>query len=455
MQSKTGVYVLEEGANALVTRAWLCEHAEKSIDIQYFIFSTDNIGLIACDYIVRAADRGVKVRILVDDIMVDTDLEDLLVLNAHKNIDIKIYNPGVNLGKNIFQKMGKFATDFRQANLRMHNKTFTVDDRVVITGGRNLADEYFDYDSKHNFRDRDVLLIGKATKEVSKSYDLYWSSDLCVSANLIASDSSDVIDPNSAYNILHEYSCDSTNFSPNIRERINGFKNVIDQIKKDGALIWVEDIQFVADNPGKNDGLNGLEGGGITTSALVTLVNEAKATIDIQTPYLVTTDESRKLFKEIVDRGVRIRILTNSLASTDALEAFSAYQSEREELLATGVEIYEFRPDAEECRSLMRADIHPDSIPIFGLHAKTMVIDTVVAVIGTFNLDPRSSHLNTECLTVLRSRIVAAQVLESIETSFKSENSWPISHEFNPDSINSTSRRVGAWIRKVVPKSIL
>ncbi|HIE45470.1 MAG TPA: phospholipase D family protein, partial [Flavobacteriaceae bacterium] len=166
LNTKTGVYVLENGTNSMITRAWLCEAAEKTIDIQYFIFSTDNVGLIACDYLVRAADKGIKIRILVDDFMVNTRIEDVLTLNSHKNISIKIYNPGVNIGKNLIGKITKFATDFRGANQRMHNKTFIVDDKVVITGGRNIADEYFDYDHDYNFRDRDVLLIGKNSKTI-------------------------------------------------------------------------------------------------------------------------------------------------------------------------------------------------------------------------------------------------------------------------------------------------
>ncbi len=178
MKDSTGVYVLEDGSGSMVARAWLTEYAENTIDIQYFIFSTDNVGLIACDYLIRAANRGVKVRIIVDDIMVDADIEDILIFNSHENITVKIYNPGVNLGKNIFSKITKFATDFRSANQRMHNKTFTVDGKVVITGGRNIADEYFDYDHEYNFRDRDILLLGKASDQVNLSFNKFWNSPL-------------------------------------------------------------------------------------------------------------------------------------------------------------------------------------------------------------------------------------------------------------------------------------
>ena len=140
MNTKTGVYVLEDGDGSMVARAWLSEYAEKSIDIQYFIFTADNVGLIAADYLVRAADRGVKVRILVDDVMVEADDEKLLILDSHKNISIKIYNPSTNVGKNLSNKVYNLTHDFRGANQRMHNKTFIVDGKVVITGGRNIAD---------------------------------------------------------------------------------------------------------------------------------------------------------------------------------------------------------------------------------------------------------------------------------------------------------------------------
>ncbi len=191
MRTKTGVYVLEDGAGSMVSRAWLTEYAEETIDIQYFIFSTDNVGLIACDYLVRAADRGVKVRILVDDIMVDAQLEDIVTIDSHENISVKIYNPGFNLGKSIIAKAKKVLTDFRSVNQRMHNKTFIVDDKVVITGGRNIADEYFDYDHEYNFRDRDVLLLGKATKSVGSSFSEFWDNTLSVSINELSDELND------------------------------------------------------------------------------------------------------------------------------------------------------------------------------------------------------------------------------------------------------------------------
>jgi len=200
-----------------------------------------------------------------------------------------------------------------------------------------------------------------------------------------------------------------------------------------------------------------LSGGGYTTDALIELVKSAKKSLEIQTPYLITTQLSRNLFKEAVQRGVKIRILTNSLASTDNLEAFNGYQRDRKELLKTGVEIYEFKPDAAESYKMMTGELQ-DSLkvkPIFGFHAKSMVVDRQISVIGTFNLDPRSANLNTECLAIIDNKKVATTVLKGMEIEFNPENSWQTTLDSNPDSEVKIIKRIKSWTRKVVPKGIL
>lgn len=457
LKTKTGVYVLEDGGGAMVTRAWLTEYAEETIDIQYFIFSMDNVGLIACDYLVRAADRGVKVRLLVDDIMVDADVQDILTLDSHDNITIKVYNPGVNLGKNIFDKLGKFATDFRSANQRMHNKTFIVDGKVVITGGRNIADEYFDYDHEYNFRDRDVLLLGKETKKVNSSFLNFWNNDLSVPVTSMIVDVPDNITNENRFDKLHEYACNPDNFWPQVREKIKNLPAAFPVMINSGALVWVDEVEFASDEPGKNDGNSGLGGGGISTSKLIRLVKNAKHSIDIQSPYLITTQLARELFQDATNRGVKIRILTNSLASTDNLEAFSGYQKDRKALLETGVRIFEFRPDAAERKKIMTGELQAtlDYQPIFGLHSKSMIVDGEITVIGTFNLDPRSANLNTECLAIIHSEQVSKQVLQGMEEEFKPENAWETTLKYNPDKEVGNVKRIKTWTRKILPKDIL
>ncbi len=457
MQRKTGVYVLEDGGGSLITRAWLSEHAENTIDIQYFIFSSDNVGLIACDYLVRAADRGVKVRILIDDIMVDAGIYELLTLDSHENIEIKIYNPGINLGKNIVNKVVQFSTNFRSVNQRMHNKTFVVDGNVVITGGRNIADEYFDYDHEYNFRDRDVLFLGKAVQDVQTSFTQFWENDLSVAVTSLVKNE-DVQDLDTKrFERLHQYACNPDNFWPQVRARIVDLSQSFEDVLQSGKFVWIDDVQFVSDIPGKNDGSHGLAGGGVSTDRLIALVQHAKVSIDIQSPYLITTELGRNLFKDAVQRGVKVRILTNSLASTDNLEAFSGYQRDRAKLLSTGVEIYEFKPDAAERYQVMTGALQEkiNFTPIFGLHAKSMVIDGIITVVGTFNLDPRSANLNTECVTIIYDKQISTQVLRGMEVEFKSENAWHTTTTFNPDKVAGAKKQVKTWTRTVVPRAIL
>ena len=389
--------------------------------------------------------------------MVDADIQDVLTLNSHENITIKIYNPGVNLGKNIFSKLKKFTTDFRSANQRMHNKTFIVDGKVVITGGRNIADEYFDYDHEYNFRDRDVLLIGKVTNDVNTSFFEFWDSSLSVDVKKLVDEEFENSSEENKFEKLHEYACNPENFWPQIRSQIENLPAAFNEIKKSGELIWVDDVSFVSDMPGKNDGTSGLGGGGISTSKLIELVKNAKHSLEIQSPYLITSQLGKNLFRDAVNRGVKVRILTNSLASTDNLEAFSSYQTDREKLLDTGVKIYEFRPDAAERKKIMTGKLQKtlNYSPIFGLHSKTMVVDDEITVIGTFNLDPRSANLNTECVAIIKSRKVAKEVLKGIEIEFKPENSWEISKTSNPDSKVNNLKRLKTWTRKILPKEIL
>lgn len=447
---------MEEGDASMISRAWLCGAAEKTIDIQYFIFSTDNIGLIAVDYLLRAADRGVKVRILVDDVMVEADAEELLAVDAHPNLEIRIYNPTANVGKNLPQKLKSMATDFKEFNQRMHNKTFIVDNKVVITGGRNIADEYFDYDHEYNFRDRDVLLIGKVANDVENSFTQFWNSKLSVPISQIAESKDYTLNSKTAYEYLHQYSCNPENFWPAVREQIKKMPETFQQFQKTGELVWVDNVRFVSDVPGKNE-IESLNGGGVTTDSLISLIKSAKKSINIQSPYLITTDLGQQLFKAVVQRGVTVNVLTNSLSSTDNLEAFSGYQREREKLLSTGVHVFEFKPDAAVRFKVMTGALQKkmNFTPRFGLHAKSMVIDSAVAVIGTFNLDPRSANLNTECVTIIRDKKIAGDLFQAMAVDRRPENAWETTAGSNPDGEAGWWKRLNVWFRGLVPKSIL
>ncbi|MGL1888952.1 MAG: phospholipase D family protein [Reichenbachiella sp.] len=456
-QDKTGVYVLEEGDISMTFRAWFTAAAQESIDIQYFIFSADNIGLIAIDYLIKAANRGVKVRLLVDDILVEADAEDLVALDSHPNLSIKIYNPTANIGKTIGKKIGSMVTDFRGFNQRMHNKTFIVDSKIVITGGRNIADEYFDYDHEYNFRDRDVLLMGKATDLVQDSFEGFWNNDLSMAISDIVKVNEDDIKAKIKMEYLNQYACNPDNFWPEVRENIQRVPMFIQLLENQNEIIWTDNLSFVSDIPGKNNGEKGLSGGGTSTDSLIQLIQNAKSSISIQSPYLVTTELSQSLFKAAVDRGVKVKVLTNSLSSTDNLEAFSGYKRERDQLLAIGVELYEFRPDAAIRYEVMTGALQKEMnfTPKFGLHAKSMVIDQSTAVVGTFNLDPRSANLNTECIVIIREDQIAQKLHQIMKNEMLPENAWAVTANSNPDDEAGRAKQFQLWLRGVVPKSIL
>lgn len=451
---KTGVFVLEEGEEAITSRAHLSQAAQKTMDVQYFIFSEDNVGTISCDYMLRAACKGVKVRVLVDDLMVDLNPDYILALSQHRNIAIKIYNPNLNIGKNLPSKLYETVTDFRGINQRMHHKTFIVDHAVAITGGRNIADEYFDYDHEYNFRDRDVLLMGKIVDDIQAAFDQYWDHGLSISIEDLVDYSSHSIDPMDTYKWVQDYANDSLNFWPEIRSQI---PDVMDKILNSDRFYWVDSISFISDIPGKNDASDGLSGGGLTTDALINLVKNAKKEIYIQSPYLIISDLGYHLFKNAVDKGVNVTILTNSLCSTDNLEAFSGYQRNRKRLIEAGINIYEYRPDAEIRRKLMKGSLQKklDFVPIFGLHAKTMVVDQNISVIGTFNLDPRSANLNTECITILYDDRINTDIKELTKQELLPENAWKVTKDFNPDKEAGFGKRMKLWTRKLIPTSIL
>ncbi|NVJ61935.1 MAG: phospholipase D family protein [Gammaproteobacteria bacterium] len=457
MSSETAVLPLETGKSAILTRAWLSDAAEKTIDVQYFIFSRDNTGLIAFNYLVRAAQRGVKVRVLVDDFMLEFEEEEILALASHPNIQIKIFNPGVSLGKNIVEKITTFVTDFKGANHRMHNKLFIVDGKALITGGRNVEGMYFDFDHHYNFRDRDILLIGNTVNAGQGYFNDYWNNRLSVDVHEVLNDVSLPDDYRNTLNKLNEYACNPNNYWPQIREAVVNLPDVFAEIEKSGELVWTKKAELVCDAPEKKTLTSTGTELSLTTERLIKLISESNQNIEIQTPYLVTTEPTRNLFKQKVSEGVRIRVLTNSLASTDNVEAFSGYQRDREELLATGIEVYEFKPDAKVRLDISSSELQNNlgHTAIFGMHAKTMIIDGKITVIGTFNLDPRSANLNTECLAIINNESITESVLEGVEEEFKPENSWRVTKEFNPDNEVDLSKRLKTRTRYIIPKDVL
>lgn len=455
-RGQSGIYVLDSGAEALMARAWLADHAQHSIEVQYFIWSTDNIGILAAEALLRAAKRGVQVNVIVDDLLIDAEDKTLIALSRHPNINIRIYNPKNSVGVPLQKRVLNIATDFRGVNQRMHNKTFIVDGKVAITGGRNMAAEYYDYNQKFNFRDRDALLLGDVVTSMQSSFREFWESELSVPVaerynglglmkKRVQIGDDEVI---AIQQRLHDYAGSPANFSAEVRTAIDEVGPAAQRMTAE--IAWGK-AEFISDKPGKNDSLISLSGGGLTTTVLAQLIDNAQEKIVIQSPYLVLSDAAFELFKRARARGVQIRINTNSLASTDNLPAFSGYRNQREELLGIGLEIFEYKPDAATQRQMMqKSGTVSTTLPTTALHAKTLIVDSKIAYIGTFNLDPRSENLNTEAGVIIYNEELAQMIEAVIETDMRAENSWNASTD-KPDSYVPATKRSKLRMFQMMP----
>jgi cardiolipin synthase C len=361
----------------------------------------------------------------------------------------------------LHKRLYNAVTDFRGINQRMHDKTLVIDGKVAITGGRNMAAEYFDFNHEYNFRDRDVLLLGPAAKAMQANFEVFWGSELAVAVESLydglglMQKNVRVDDPvvQQVYRELHAYARSPENFAPEVRAAIDAapasFVHLAQQMR------WSE-VEFISDRPGKNEMRVRLDGGGRTSSALARLLQGAQQRVVIQSPYLVPSREAAALLRGLRARKVAVRISTNSLASTDNLPAFSGYRNQRDSLLEMGLQIFEYKPAPEVQHQLIqRLAATQRAAPVFALHAKTMVIDGRSLYIGTFNFDPRSQNLNTEVGVIIHDEVLARAVEASIETDMAPGNSWDAAAD-DPDRHAPLGKRSKVRLYQVMPiKSLL
>jgi putative cardiolipin synthase len=422
-ERESGFLVLDRGEEALLWRGALAERAERTIDAQYYIWSEDNVGTIAAERLLRAAERGVRVRVLVDDLPISTDPRFLAMLDAHARVEIRVYNPGGYVGRASVSKALAFLGEFQRMNRRMHNKALIVDGAVAVIGGRNVADEYYDMHREYNFRDRDVLAVGPVVAQAAQAFDRYWNSVWAVPVEALLEWRAGDAEREAYYAQLHAYADDPAHFPERFHEALAQTRQRLGDPRD--ALAWGE-ARLVYDVPGKNDDPASMNAYGEMGRQLTELVSGARAEVLAETPYLAMMPGTLALASELRSRGVRVRILTNSLASTDAAFAFSRYVGQRGELLALGLELHEWMPHPADYPEIVPR-LHRMAKPArLGLHAKSMVIDRSVAFIGSFNMDPRSTHLNTEMGVLVRSPDLAARLAASIERDMEPRNSWKV-----------------------------
>ena len=390
---QSGVHSLADAHDAIVARLVLADAAQRSLDVQYYIWKEDLIGKVMIEHLLRAADRGVRVRLLLDDIGTRPSDEVLLAVDSHPNIEVRMFNPA-NLRS---PRVLGVVAEIGRLNKRMHNKSFTVDGQVSIVGGRNIGDEYFAAHAGANFADLDVAVIGPVVKEVSAEFDLYWNHPAAIPIAALSHQNTtpEAIAEKRAALIAYREAAGQSTYAESLRE--SEFARELRS--RNISFSWGR-AMIVNDNPDK-----------VFTSSAQTethlapqlreVVDKTNRELFIVSPYFVPGKQGVALLAGVRQRGSRVVVITNSLASTDGVPVHSKYKLYRKPLLQAGVELYEIKPTptSESGRS--------SGGGLFGssggggssgasLHAKTFAFDRRIVFVGSYNLDPRSSKLNTE-----------------------------------------------------------
>ena len=385
---QSGLHALPDGRDALAARLALADAAQRSLDVQYFIWNKDLAGKVLLERLFRAADRGVRVRLLLDDLGTMPSDATLLAIDSHPNIEVRMFNPVALRSPRL---LGMIA-DFGRINKRMHNKSFIADGQVAIVGGRNIGDEYFGANEAMNFADLDVAVIGPVVREVSDEFDLYWNhqASIPIAALSRQNTTSEEFAAKRAtltsFNSTAEYSA----YAESVRD-----SEFARQLKNHAVSYSWGRATIVSDHPDK-----------VLTSAAKTethlapklrqVVDATKRELFLVSPYFVPGKQGVELLASVRQRGARVVVITNSLASTDGVPVHSKYQLYRKSLLRAGVELYEIKPSAGQQGRRSGGFRGPSGSGSAGLHAKTFAFDRRIGFIGSYNLDPRSSKLNTE-----------------------------------------------------------
>lgn len=443
--------VFENGGNSLVARLWLIRNAKSVIDIQYLSFARNLAGLIVCRELVKAAERGVKIRLLIDETSGKINKREIKILDKHPNIEVRVYNAGFKLGR-LDKKIKYLFKNYSRLGKRMHLKIFCVDGMAAIVGGRNITDEYFDLHPAFNFRDRDLMLVGETATDIRTAFGEFWNSPLTVTVEELVGRRDRKLSIDALFTRFKEMNADTAKF----QERFDVLRDSFPAMYKSSEIYWTGNVHFVRDKVSKH--LRGQrETGSVCKDTVIALIRQAKKSLLVSSPYFITTKVARHLMDSTIRRGVRIRVLTNSLASIDNATSFSAYKSDRKKNLESGMHLYEYRPDACERFEQMRPELQQEIqyAASIGLHGKTIVVDDEITVIGSYNLDPRSANLNAECMAVVRSEELAAEVTKAILAQCQPQNAWKITRDFNPDKKAGLSKRIRCFFGHLVPKSLM
>ncbi len=441
----TGFYPLNQGHDAFLTRIALIEHAQQTLDLQYYIYRGDETSTFLTWRLYEAAKRGVRVRVLLDDMQKRND-SFMAAINAHPNIEIRLFNPHQYRSARLFG----LATDFDRLNRRMHNKSLVADSVAAVVGGRNIGNEYFSFESTVSFGDFDLLLYGEVVQQTADQFDLYWNSVYAVPMEWIFPDAHQVTDAQ-IYQQVYELELEEK-FSKG-RYNFTNLEMYQELAKSKLYFYWGKgNIWF--DLPNKVASHE---------SQLIGNLSELFDTVEhsfvLISPYFVPTEAGAKALTNAAKRGVDITIITNSLASNDVFAVHGWYAKYREELLASGVEIWEMKASAK-----LRSKWSLTGSSKASLHAKAMLIDAKTLFVGSMNWDPRSAKLNTEMAVVIEQPEYVQQFLASLPETlinkayhvtlkdgdmFWTDNETGQVYYSEPEA--GLLQRIGSWFSGILP----
>ena len=392
---ESGVAIIRHGRRAFTARVVLADLAEKTLDVQYFLWEPDATGRILGDHLIRAADRGVRVRVLIDDVNLKDRDAGIAALDAHPNVEIRLFNPFAHRGSHLFG----FLVDFDRVNHRMHNKLMVMDNALAIVGGRNMSDPYFEVDPRANFRDLDIAAAGPAVRDLSNVFDRFWNGEWSVPIAALVDRPYGEEDLRAHVQRSREAIAKGDYPHP-LDQDVAALKAELSTIIR--GFIWAP-AHVVYDDPASIRD----PGRRVMYTLLYQRFERLQTELLIESAYFIPLDRGVAKLKELVDRGVRVRVLTNSLASNDVIAAFAGYSKRREALVRGGIELYELRPEPGPVRKRLFGFGGKA-----GLHTKAFVFDRKDVFIGSFNFDVRSSGINTEAGLYVESPALAAQVIE-------------------------------------------
>lgn len=413
-QGQSGFYPLADGIDALASRLLLSARAERSIDTQYYLIKDDIVGRAFVRSLLQAADRGVRVRLLLDDIFTGGYDTGMMALNHHPNFEIRIYNP---FNRGVAGRSLGAATSLSRINRRMHNKSFTIDNQVTIIGGRNIADEYFGAREDAKFGDLDVIGIGPVVQDVSDMFDTYWNHETAIPVPAFLKP---LENPQAELDALRsrlEIDFENTRESRYAEAVLD---RVLEQIETEPEVFEWAPYTLAYDSPDK--GVKGkADESELITMPLRESLLGAEQEILIISPYFVPLKSGIENFSAVQASGVDITVVTNSLAANNQAAVHGGYAPARKPLLRNGIKLYEVRPDIE----VLGSEYVDASGGRATLHTKAYIVDRRHTFIGSFNFDPRSANLNTEMGVIIDDPELAEFFASSIELAMPTK-SWEV-----------------------------